>query len=72
MHPHPTIFSCQPPATNADGAMAVMPSAGCVVDSSHLESGVSPMFPPPLTLAEWQKREDDIQALRRLARRGQV
>ena len=31
MHPHPTISPCQPPATNADGAMAVMPSAGCEV-----------------------------------------
>jgi hypothetical protein len=72
MHPHPTIFPCQPPATNADGAMAVMPSAGCEVDTPHLESGVAPMFPPPLTFAEWQKREDDIQALRRLARRGQA
>ena len=37
MHPHPTISPCQPPATNADCAMAVMPSAGCVVDTLHAQ-----------------------------------
>ena len=37
MHSHPTISPCQPPATNADGAMAVMPSAGCVVDTLHAQ-----------------------------------
>ena len=34
MRPFPTISSCQPPAINADGAMAVMLSAGCEVGTS--------------------------------------
>lgn len=32
-----TISLCQPPADNADGVMAVAPSAGCVVDTLHAQ-----------------------------------
>lgn len=32
-----TISPCQPPANNADGVMAVTPSAGCVVDTLYAQ-----------------------------------
>lgn len=38
MHRTPKISPCRLPATNADGVMAVTPSAGCEVGSLHLDA----------------------------------
>lgn len=35
--PSPTISTCQLPADNADGVMAVTPPAGCEVGTQHLD-----------------------------------